>query len=291
MNILGSQIPFNFDLITRTKRSSTAPEFKQRIETWINSMPNGKGIEANWVLGNHDQRRLASRYNPSRIDVFNILLKTLPGITITYHVSNTLFFQHFVFSAIINKLFVQIKGEEIGMTDVWISWKDTQDPQACRTNPNIYESYSRDPARTPFQWDSSANSGFSIAEKTWLPLADNYTECNVELQESQENTHLKVFRQLITLRGSPTLKYGGLQIEAVDDDVLVYKRQIDGQDADVFVVVLNLGTTDKVVDLNASLSGVPSKLKVAVSSIQSNGPAVGYVIENLGNIGIYLQSF
>ena len=31
------------------------------------------------------------------------------------------------------------------MTDVWISWEDTQDPQACRTNPNIYESFSRDP--------------------------------------------------------------------------------------------------------------------------------------------------
>lgn len=37
------------------------------------------------------------------------------------------------------------QGEEIGMTDVWISWEDTVDPQACRTNPNIYESFSRDP--------------------------------------------------------------------------------------------------------------------------------------------------
>lgn len=44
-----------------------------------------------------------------------------------------------------------MQGEEIGMTDVWISWEDTQDPQACRTNPDIYEPYSRDPARTPFQ--------------------------------------------------------------------------------------------------------------------------------------------
>lgn len=278
----GSQIPFNFDLITRTNRTSNALEFKQHIEAWIDGMPNGKGIHANWVvrsifccihnkygkksfskvlcfyfqLGNHDQRRLASRYDPSRVDVFNILLKTLPGITVTYY------------------------GEEIGMTDVFISWEDTVDPQACRTNPDIYESYSRDPARTPFQWDSSRNAGFSSAAKTWLPLATNYSDCNVELQESQENSHLKIFRQLISLREDATFKYGGLQIAAVDDDVLVYKREILGQsetNGNIFVVVLNFGATDKVVDLNASLNGIPSKLKVVVSSIHSKGPTVGYV--------------
>lgn len=37
-------------------------------------------------LGNHDNKRLASRYGPARTDLFNILLKTLPGIAVTYNV-------------------------------------------------------------------------------------------------------------------------------------------------------------------------------------------------------------
>lgn len=162
------------------------------------------------------------------------------------------------------------------MTDVFISWKDTVDPQACRTNPNVYHSFSRDPGRTPFQWDDSVHAGFSTSEKTWLPVATNYTDCNVALQESQKNSHLKIFRELISLRQTPTMKYGGLQMTAVDDDLLVYKRQIEGQtDADIYAVVLNLGTSNKVLDLSASLGGLPKKMNIAIASIHSTGPVAG----------------
>lgn len=46
----GSQIPFNFDLITRTNINTKAPEFEEHIESWINGMPKAKGIQANWVV-------------------------------------------------------------------------------------------------------------------------------------------------------------------------------------------------------------------------------------------------
>lgn len=162
------------------------------------------------------------------------------------------------------------------MTDVHISWEDTVDPQACRTNPDVYHSVSRDPARTPVQWNGGKNAGFSTGEKTWLPVANNYTDCNIELEESQETSHLKTFRQLIALRQTPTLKYGDVQLNTVDDDVLVYKREIEGQPgADIYAVVLNLGSKNKVIDLSASLSGLPQLMKVAVTSLHSTGPAVG----------------
>lgn len=45
------------------------------------------------------------------------------------------------------------------MKDVWISWDDTVDPQACNTDKNTYLQYTRDSARTPFQWDSGINAG------------------------------------------------------------------------------------------------------------------------------------
>ncbi|XP_055307115.1 probable maltase, partial [Sitodiplosis mosellana] len=142
----GAQIPFNFQIID-TNMTTSASKYKELIKEFFDNMPKGNQIHANWLLGNHDKRRIASRYKPTRIDIFNILLKTLPGITITYY------------------------GEEIGMTDQYISWNDTIDPQACRTSEQEFHLLSRDPARTPMQWDSSANAGFSIANKTWLPVA------------------------------------------------------------------------------------------------------------------------
>jgi len=40
-----------------------------------------------------------------------------------------------------------------------ISWADTQDPQACNTNEEVYKELSRDPVRTPFQWDNTDFAG------------------------------------------------------------------------------------------------------------------------------------
>lgn len=64
-------------------------------------------------------------------------------------------------------MFDIFKGEEIGMVDFKnISWEDTKDPAACNTNRNVYMDFSRDPERTPFQWDDTKNAGFSNADKT-----------------------------------------------------------------------------------------------------------------------------
>lgn len=86
-------------------------------------------------MGNHDRNRVATRY-PNRADQMTMLGMILPGIAVTYY------------------------GEEIGMEDKSdISWEDTQDPQACNTDPEHYQARSRDPARTPFQWDDTTNAG------------------------------------------------------------------------------------------------------------------------------------
>lgn len=47
------------------------------------------------------------------------------------------------------------------MTSVHLTWNETVDPQACNTNEKDYEAYSRDVARTPFQWDDTKNAGKS----------------------------------------------------------------------------------------------------------------------------------
>lgn len=120
------------------------------------------------------------------------------------------------------------------------------------------------------QWDSSKNAGFSEAEETWLPLAKNYTDCNVELQEKVDRSILKNFRELTELRENPTMKYGELQIVAIDEEIMAYKREIEGDPAaDVVVVVLNLVDIHKTVNLQNHLTNLPEEMQISIVSIHS----------------------
>lgn len=156
------------------------------------------------------------------------------------------------------------------MTNIYVSWEDTVDPQACRTDPDRYEEVSRDPVRSPFQWDSTANAGFSSAEKTWLPVASNYTDCNVAQQLKEQRSNLKVFNDLMALRRNPTMKYGGLEIKAIDEEVLVYRRQMaDDPNADIVIVLLNLGTNTRTINLMEHFNDLPKEMRVTVASVHS----------------------
>jgi len=53
-------------------------------------------------------------------------------------------------------------GEEIGMEDTYLTWEETVDPQACNMDPQRYENFSRDVARTPMQWNNSTSAGLPI---------------------------------------------------------------------------------------------------------------------------------
>lgn len=83
---LGSQMPFNFALISDLNRYSSAEDFKKIIDDKIKSVP--KGTRLNWVMGNHDKPRVGSRYGERRIDGLLTLVMTLPGIAVTYNVCN-----------------------------------------------------------------------------------------------------------------------------------------------------------------------------------------------------------
>lgn len=143
---------------------------------------------------------MGSRLGEFRIDLHNILVKTLPGIAITY------------------------MGEELGMTDTIISWKDTVDPQGCNTNETVYHAYSRDPARTPFQWDDSVNAGFNNGKKTWLPVNVNYKCVNVKTESEPQPSHLNVYKRLVKLRKEQSLATASFESSTIGSEVFVYKR-------------------------------------------------------------------
>lgn len=154
------------------------------------------------------------------------------------------------------------------MTDVAISWQDTVDPQACNAGEENYDEYSRDPARTPFQWDDSKNAGFSTADKTWLPVADNYTEVNVKVQAATTNSHLDLFKKLVAIRKNPALKYGEYKSALIGDNVYAYIRKLDGE---VYVIVLNFGTEEVNVNLENHFTSIKDKIVVKVAPKISEG--------------------
>lgn len=238
----GAQLPFNFLLISELSNSSNAHAYEGTVLKWLQHMP--KGRTANWVLGNHDQPRVGSRLGRDRVDMLNMLTATLPGASVTY------------------------QGEELGMTNVWISWKDTVDPSACNTNPSIYEQYSRDPERTPFQWTDAQDAGFSNASKTWLPIAVDYKEVNVEQERQKPLGHLNVFKQLWQLRKqSQTLKRGETEVKALSDAVLAVKRYLERDST--YLTLLNIYDGVETINLLQSFPDLPPQLKVVVVTERS----------------------
>ncbi|XP_037823527.1 maltase A1-like [Lucilia sericata] len=240
----GAELPFNFNLITEVASSGmSAKSIETGVSNWLSNMPAGR--TANWVIGNHDQRRASSRYGVRNIDAMNMLVMMLPGASVTY------------------------QGEELGMLDGEISWEDTVDPAACNANPDIYEESTRDPARTPFQWSSDKNGGFSTASTTWLPMAPNYETINVASENAAINSHLKIYKALIELRkSSKTLQQGSYKYKALNDGVFVLKRYLAGEETLVYLANFGEGSysANIVTSFDATL---PDTMSVKITSLDS----------------------
>lgn len=121
-----------------------------------------------------------------------------------------------------------MQGEEIGMVDYrdGISWEETQDPQACNVGiDGPWRQISRDPERTPFQWDNTKWAGFSEGDtRPWLPVNSNYRELNLAQQQNANRSVFLSFKQLMELRRENTFKYGTFESKALRDTVFAYIR-------------------------------------------------------------------
>ncbi|KAJ8945777.1 hypothetical protein NQ318_013133 [Aromia moschata] len=174
-SVLGAYFSFNFFFIGLNE-NSTAEDLADSINTWHDKLPSI--YTYNWLLGNHDNHRIASKVGVEKVDGLNMLVAFLPGVQITYN------------------------GEEIGMENGNVTCEDGQDGSATKDNCTHYESSSRDYERTPFQWDDTVNAGFNAGNKTWLPVSDKYKEYNVAAQLAQDNSHLNIYMRLQELRSS-----------------------------------------------------------------------------------------
>ena len=213
-------LPFNFHLIHARWDAATVREIVAGV---IGALP--PGAWANWVLGNHDQPRLASRIGRAQAPVAMTLLLTLPGEPTIYY------------------------GDELGIENGIIAPDRTQDPWGL-----VEPAQSRDPERTPMEWDGSANAGFCPpGVEPWLPLAPRWQERNVATQQADPGSLLNLTRRLLTLRRQhPALAFGSyIPIDSTPRDVFAFQRQADGA-ADL-LVALNLGAAREMVSAGRSV--------------------------------------
>ncbi|XP_059059000.1 maltase A1-like [Achroia grisella] len=238
---LGAHFPFNFGFITDLSARSNARDFVYTILKWLTYQPYG--TVSNWVFGNHDNNRMATRFRPDMVDGLNSLNMMLPGVAVTY------------------------QGEEIGMRDGFVSWEDTVDVEAINTgNSETYLEYSRDPARTPFHWDTSTSAGFSTNETTWLPIAEDYLKINLAKQKEDDRSHYKVYQALTALRKEPALSHGEHDIKALTDRTLYLVRSLRGHET--LLLIFNVSKDSDTVDLS-KIVDLQMPATVYISSVQS----------------------
>ena len=208
----GANLPFNFHLIQTEWSATRIAEIVQSYELLLPS-----GAWPNYVLGNHDQPRLATRVGAQQARAAAMLLLTLRGTPTLYY------------------------GDELGMEDVAVPAADVQDP-AEKNEPG--KGRGRDPERSPMLWVDAPNAGFtSPGVKPWLPLQANWPTMNAKMQSGQERSTLQLYRRLLALRREhPALHLGAISDVTTEGTVLRFCRQEQGKGnaGQKFQVLLNL---------------------------------------------------
>jgi alpha-glucosidase len=200
----GLHLPANFNLISTPWRGIAVAALIQAYEAVL-----APGAWPNWVLGNHDRARVASRLGPAQARVAAMLLLTLRGTPTLYY------------------------GDEVGMENAAIPPERIVDPVGANI-PGL--AGGRDAVRTPMQWDTSPNAGFCPPGVTpWLPVADG---APVAAQRGDPDSTLELYHRLLALRrAEPALSLGSYTTVSATDETLVYLRE---NGSSRFAVALNL---------------------------------------------------
>jgi len=208
----GFHLPFNFHLIRAPWKARAIADLATAYEA---ALPPGGW--PNWVLGNHDKPRVATRLGGQpQARLAALLLLTLRGTPTLYN------------------------GEEIGMVDGKIHPDEVRDPWE-KNAPGL----GRDPCRTPMQWSDAAGAGFTSGTP-WLPIPATATLYNVGAESDDPQSMLSFYRRMIGLRqAEPALSVGDYRLLEVSEYMLKFERSIAERR---LVVVLNFA--DQPLDVS-----------------------------------------
>ena len=214
--------------------------FKSQIEAL------GIGFKAN-IIENHDEPRGASRYimdgecndiSKKALAIIEVMRRGIPFI---------------------------YQGQEIGMTNNKVDCIDKFNDISTIENYDrairegfskeealrLVNKFSRDNARTPFQWDNSINAGFTKGTP-WLQVNENYKEINAKLQIDDKDSVLSFYKKLINLRKSNEYKevvvYGEFipDLEVYDNVIAFYRKGANK----CLMVIINYQNKEQIINFN-----------------------------------------
>ncbi len=221
------QTAYHFDYVgmSLTPEGYELSEFKDTFTRWDSAF-----AEKGWLaifLSNHDNSRLVNRFgNPSpefrqpSTQMLNTFLLSMRGTPYTYY------------------------GDELGMTNIdmpniedYVDVSALGDYQSALARGDDMEEFmrvlnyrSRENARTPMQWDSTENAGFTSGTP-WKRINENYTQINVAAQDADPNSVLNHFRKMTRVRSdNPVLVYGKYElIQREHPDIYAFSRTLDDE--------------------------------------------------------------
>jgi alpha-glucosidase len=222
-------MPMDFMFTTINKLSPS--DFRKQI-AWV----DGSGEWPVYVLSNHDIRRVNDRYgdgqhNDQIAKLMASLYLTLRGTVVMYY------------------------GEEIGMENN--DPKRVEDVKDSMGKVGWPKEKGRDGERTPMQWSTDVNAGFSVA-RPWLPVDERYKTYNVETEKKDAESILNYYRQLLSLRHTSRALLDGKYIALNEDNpnVLCYLRSYKGENV---LVMLNMSGTVQKLKFDLASYGLPAK--------------------------------
>ena len=196
-------------------------EFKRVYSKWDSAF-----TEKGWVsifLANHDQPRMVSHWGNDSPRFREVSSKMLTTFIMTMR--GTPYYYN---------------GDELGMKNIDFNniedyrdiatinkYKETQKKGGDLTAfMTLQKRSSRDNSRTPFQWDSTANAGFTTGTP-WIKVNPDYTSVNAAVQEKDPNSILNYFRKIVQLRkDNLVLVYGKYTLLDKDNPaVYAYMRE------------------------------------------------------------------
>jgi oligo-1,6-glucosidase len=222
--------------------------FKEVFSRWDSAF-----AQQGWLsifLANHDHARMVSRFGnddpkfrEASSKMLSTFIMTMRGTPYYYN------------------------GDELGMTNGrFENIADFRDVQtrneytyAQHIGSNLQTTFkrlqfsSRDNARTPFQWDATANAGFTSGTP-WIKVGPNYKSINAAEQEKDSNSCLNYFRRLVKLRTDniPVLVYGKYRLlDKANPNVYAYTREAEGQ---TMLILLNFSASRAQANIVADLS-------------------------------------
>jgi glycosidase len=248
----GLNLIFLFDMLFY---KYDAAFFRERLEEYNQYYASPR--VPTFVVGNHDNKRSIGRVKGDleKAKLLAVLQMTTRGVPVVYY------------------------GEEIGMLDAEIDKKDALDPIS-----HMYASVptwlrkrmpvplNRDVCRTPMQWDSTANAGFTTVDaKPWLPISAELEQRNVAGQSGDRHSLLSTYKALNELRKKyPVFSQGELKVAPASTsgkNVLSYFKTFGDQE---LTVVANFG--NKEIQLPESTRNLPMVFTIGWNGSDGIGP-------------------